>query len=114
MDAASIVSRVVTYLDQHLRGGRGAMGQPPYRGDLFQLFEEAYVQGLMATSSSPRLTADGLRDILVDQWIRDGDPDEDKKRKLLEELCSKWSEWRYAWDRFPRVGPQPPAQEKAE
>lgn len=102
MEPHEIVQRIVEYLDQHLRGLRGAIGQEPYRSQFFQLFEEARARGYAATSSHPRLTADGLRDEVIKQWITHGDPKQAEKLKWLDDLCDKWHEWVYAWDKRDR------------
>ena len=99
MTQDEIINQIVEYLDQHLRGSRGAMSQEPYKGDFFKLFEEAYRGGYFDVTSSPRLTGDGLIDPIVARWFT-GDEEEDNRReRLMHKLLPMWSEWRYAWDR---------------
>lgn len=74
-------------------------GQEPYKGDFFRLFREAYRNGYCDVSSSPRLTADRLRDILI---ARCTSGNEQQRDKLIEQLCDMWDEWRYARDHYER------------
>ncbi len=99
MTQDEIINQIVEYLDQHLHGMRGAMGQEPYKGDFFKLFEEAHRGGYMYVSSSPRLTADGLIDPVRARWFT-SDEDDEQREQLLHQLMAMWGEWRYAWDRL--------------
>ncbi len=99
MNQEEIITTALSYLEQHLNGGRGHMDQEPYKRDIFNLFREAYKNKYFDSSSSPLLTGDAFRDALVARWFTD-DEKEDEKTRLLEQLVRKWDAWRYAWDHY--------------
>lgn len=72
------------------------LGQEPYKGNLFKLCEEAHAARYHHITSSPRLSADGLRDAVREQlsWHED-----QNRLKVLDRLCEMWHEWLYALDR---------------
>ncbi len=97
MNQEEIITRVLTYLDLHLKGTRRSMEHDLYKQDFFKLFAEAYRKGYFEPLAEPMLTGDTFREILVERWF--AHDDEDKERiKLLAQLFSKWDEWHYAWD----------------
>ena len=102
MTAEQIIAEIIEFLNSRLppaQGGAGGnMGQPPYRGDLFKLFSEAYRYGYMDHGSQPYLSADGLREILRARWHNGT---EEQREGLIDKLCTMWEEWRYAWDNYP-------------
>jgi hypothetical protein len=100
MTQDEIILELQTLLDQHLRGLRGYIDQEPYKGDFFHLFRDAYRNGYFERSSSPLLTGDALRDILVERWY-DADEAANKNRdQLMDQLFTKWDQWRYTWDHY--------------
>ena len=99
MTQDEIINQIVEYLDQHLRGARGAMSQEPYKGDFFKLFEEAYRGGYFDVTSSPRLTGDALSDVIVTRWFTGAEIEDKNREKLMHRLLPMWDEWRYALDR---------------
>ncbi len=99
MTQDEIINQIVEYLDQHLHGMRGAMGQEPYKGDFFKLFKEAYRGGYFDVTSSPRLTGDGLIDLIKVRWTTGGDEEVSRRAQWMHQLLPMWNEWRYAWDR---------------
>ena len=102
MTQEEIIRQVHELLDMHLKGTRGYIGQEPYKGDFFRLFSQAHRNGYIESSSSPRLTGDALRDILVTRWFDDDESLNEKRKDLLNLLLTKWDEWRYAWDHYAR------------
>ena len=100
MTQDEIINQIVEYLDQHLLGTRGGMGQEPYKGDFFKLFEEAHRGSYFDVTSSPRLTGDGLIDPITVRWTTGDDEEANRREQLMRQLLSMWNEWRYAWDRL--------------
>jgi hypothetical protein len=100
MTQEEIIQKVLEYLDQHLRGGRGYIGQEPYKGDFFALFKEAFRNGYFEVSPRPLLTGDAFRDVLVARWFTENEEDNEKRTRLMEQLFSRWDEWRYAWKHY--------------
>lgn len=98
MTQQDIIRELHELLDMHLKGTRGYIGQEPYKGDFFKLFQEAYRSGFIEPSSSPRLTGDALRETLGTRWFDDDESLNKKRTELLDLLFTKWDEWRYAWD----------------
>ena len=90
MTQEEIIKALIVLLDGHLTGLRGSMQQEPY-----ELFAQARRIGYFEPPSSPLLTADLLRDILVYRWFAD-DGQDDERKELLEQLLSLWREWHYA------------------
>ena len=100
MTQEGIIEQLQEYLDQHLKGMRGAVSQEPYRGDFFKLFKEAYHNNYFDDSSGPILTADALTGVLCTRWYTEDQELNEKKELLMDQLFSKWYEWRYAWDHY--------------
>ena len=103
MNAEEIITEIIAFLDARLpppAGGGGYMGQEPYKGDLFNLFSEAYHNGYINLGASPYLSADGLKEIIVARW-QNGT--EDQRYKQIDRLCTMWQEWHYAWDKHPEA-----------
>lgn len=98
MKQEEIIQKVHDLLDMHLRGLRGDIGQGAYKSDFFKLFRDAHRNRYFETSSSPRLTGDAFREILVARWFDDDEALNEKRTKLIDLLFTKWDEWRYAWD----------------
>ena len=99
MTQEEIIERLIRYLDSHLKGEWGDIGQEPYKSDFFKLFKEAYRNGYCDDQASPRLTSDYLTDIVGERW-ETSEEAEDKKQELMEQFFPKWDEWRYAWDHY--------------
>ncbi len=99
MTQEEIIKALIVLLDGHLTGLRGSMQQEPYKGDFFELFAQARRIGYFEPPSSPLLTADLQRDILVYRWFAD-DGQDDKRQELLDQLLSAWREWRYALEHY--------------
>jgi hypothetical protein len=97
MTQEEIIKKIINYLDQHLEGSRGYIGQDPYKKDFFDLCKNAHLNGYFDTRSSPRLTGDALMDILNTRWLTDDEQSEQKK-KLMNDFLMMWNEWRYALD----------------
>jgi len=95
MTEEEIIQTLIDYLNQHLSGTRGYIGHSPYKSDIFELFADAYRKGYLDVSSNPRLTADGLRQVLSARWSA---PDDDQGQRLMEGVLQMWREWQYAWD----------------
>lgn len=97
MNSEEIIEKLNSLLDQHVEGILGLIDQEPHKGDFFELFRGAYQEGHMDPTSSPRLTGDGIYDLISERYH----PLSDKKQKLLAELAGKWDEWHYAFDHCP-------------
>jgi hypothetical protein len=84
----------------------------PARSQLFSLFVEAYLAGLVSEAADPGLTADGLCSALSTRWGLKNTVQESVKSQAklsgdqLAQMRSLWSvmrmwmEWTYAWDRW--------------
>lgn len=97
MTQEEIIRQVHELLDMHLKGTRGYIGQEPYKSDFFRLFREAHRNDYIELSSSPRLTGDAFRDILVARWFDDNETLNERRTELIDLLFTKWDEWHYAW-----------------
>ena len=51
MTRSEILQKIIEYLDLQVDGMMGEIYQDPYRGEFFELFAEAYNQGLIANNS---------------------------------------------------------------
>ena len=96
MTAQQILDRIIEYLDQHLSGIRGYIGQDPYKSDFFKLCKEAHHHGYCEPSSHPRLTGDAMKSILEVRWSTGGFAKEEQRSDLMERFFAMWDEWRYA------------------
>jgi hypothetical protein len=63
MTAEEIITGFIACLDFHM-ASTASIHQDPYKNDFFKLVREAYKGDHFAVTAYPRLTADGLRDIL--------------------------------------------------
>lgn len=84
----------------------------PARSQLFALFVEAYVGGLVVDGTDPNLTADGLCAALSSRWgLKDTVQESVKSQSKLSgdqlaqmrslwSVMRMWMEWTYAWDRW--------------
>jgi hypothetical protein len=83
------------YLDGIFPDGGGGpfWGQEPYRSDLFKLFA--------ASHDSCHLHGDQIWQHLKDQWFPGKKLSEEDSNTVFD-LCQAWSEWRYAWDKWPK------------
>lgn len=102
MNEEEILTRMIFLLEAHYEGSLGSMHQRDYKDSFFTLFRDAYRQGFLDESCSPRFTADALRDILQERWIRSKDKSSQAKaNNHLETLLRMWREWQYACDSWP-------------
>lgn len=99
MTQEEIIKALIALLDGHLTDLRGSMQREPYKRDFFELFAQARRIGYFDPPSSPLLTADSLRDILVYRWFAD-DGQDDEREELLDQLLSAWREWHYALEHY--------------
>ncbi len=99
MTQEELIKALIALLDGHLTGLRGSVQQEPYKQDFFALFSQVHRIGYFEPPSSPLLTADSLRDILVNRWFAD-DGQDDEREELLNQLLSAWREWRYALEHY--------------
>lgn len=104
MTQEQIINQIINYLQMHAKGVRGYIGQEPYKSDFFRLFKEAYHRKYFDATSQPRLTGDSLREILRHRWFSPDVLDTRQRHHLMNQLCSRWDEWRYAWDRYEPEG----------
>ena len=90
MDQHDVILEVADLLEQHVASRPDALSTAPYRQHVFRLFKESY----------PELSADTLRDAILEEWLtRHGRVDEAHHQSLAH-LTLAWSEWRYAWDKY--------------
>ena len=71
----------------------GGWDQEPYKSDFFQAFADVY--------AIQRMHGDEVKDFLRERHLSPDDPQYDEKLAELTELCGAWSEWDYAWRKFP-------------
>ncbi len=98
MTQDEIINHIIVYLNGHLNGTRGGIGETIYKGDFFKLFKEAYHNGYFDESSRAGLRGDALRDIIVERWFTGDDAKDEKRWELMSQFSAMWDEWRYAWD----------------
>ena len=114
---------ILRRLDQTLLAAETAvkpLEMPPYRGQLFELFVEAYRGGFLRDEiEDPRvdLGADNLTKLLAERWdlttaTRESHNSQSKlspehlgKMRLLWSFLRLWMEWTYAWNRWPEFHP---------
>jgi hypothetical protein len=89
MDASQIVDDVIRILKIG-----GALGQDPYQGQLFELCRAAHDGNHTAGSARPRLTGDGLSDVIRERW-----PDAERHRQRIDQLSTIWRAWLYSFSR---------------
>lgn len=93
MKRDEVVSKIVELLRLHKDGLRGSLHQEPYKGDAFNIFADAFNNGLIGSpSQSDYLSADALRNEL-----------DSRAPELVEQeawgiLNRFWADWTYAWD----------------
>jgi hypothetical protein len=75
----------------------GEMGEGPWEEVLFDLFAEAYNQGLITNKS---LTVGALLKTLQDKWYGDEDERNIQRADVLELLLIYWHAWQYAWEQY--------------
>ena len=97
MTRDEIIQRIVEYIDLQLDGTMGAMCEEPCREMFFDLFAEAYRQGLIADKS---LTVGALLTTLQDKWYGDADERNIDRADCLELLLLYWQAWQYAWEQY--------------
>jgi len=95
MTREEIIHKIITYIDLQLEGRMGEIYQDPYRGAFFDLFVEAYNQGLIADKS---LTVGALLGTLQDQWYSDADGRNMERSDFVEDFLLYWHAWEYAWN----------------
>ena len=74
-------------------GDPGAWHQEPYKSDFFQAFSDVY--------AIQPMHGDQVKAFLRERYLSRDDAQYEAKRAELEELCAAWSEWEYAWGKFP-------------
>jgi hypothetical protein len=97
MTRDEIIQRIIEYIDFQLDGHMGEVYEEPYREVLFDLFAEAYRQGLIADKS---LTVSALLHTLQDKWYGDADERNIDRADFLELLLMSWHAWQYAWEQY--------------
>ena len=97
MTRDEIIQRIVEYIDLQLDGTVGEMCEEPCREVFFDLFAEAYDQGLITDKS---LTAGALLNTLQDKWYGDADERNIDRADCLELLLMYWHAWQYAWEQY--------------
>ena len=106
MTQEEILNELIDRLPVHLHGA--STRQEPYRGNIFQLFKEAYNNGYFEDTSHPRLTGDAILDTLEEGWINlHGEEEAKKRRDLAYNVLTMWDDWRYAWDQLPQSAIRP-------
>src|SRR5215813_9418291 len=106
MTAEEIIAAFVQCLDLHITANNPAsIQQSHYKSEFFKLFREAYNGNHIDVDARPRLTADGLREILegarssdklvLPRWKSASTPE---GKALMEKVLAMWHEWQYAWD----------------
>ncbi|OJW23407.1 MAG: hypothetical protein BGO49_02195 [Planctomycetales bacterium 71-10] len=95
MTESEVLSQIVEHLDLIFPdGGNGPFwSQEPYRSDLFKLFAASY-------ETCP-IHGDRIWLSLKDRWFPRRNLSEQDSR-IVFEICQAWTEWKYAWDKFPR------------
>ena len=97
MTRDEIIQRIIEYIDLQLDGSMGEVYEEPYREVFFDLFAEAYRQGLIADKS---LTVGALLHTLQDKWYGDADERNIERADFLELLLMYWHAWQYAWEQY--------------
>jgi hypothetical protein len=85
------------YIDLQLDSDLGEMCEATCREVFFDLFAEAYNQGLIANKS---LTVSALLTTLQDKWYNDADEKNINRADFLELLLLYWHVWQYAWEQY--------------
>jgi hypothetical protein len=93
MRAQEIREELITMLE-HYRGNTSGL----YRTDLFRLFQTAYEHGYVTPKSEDPLTAEAIREVLIDRWRPDDNPTDHHTARLIEQVHLMWYEWTYALD----------------
>ena len=97
MTREEIIHKIITYIDLQLDGLMGEIYQDPYREAFFDLFVEAYNQGLITDKS---LTVEGLLGTLQDKWYSDADGRNIERSDFVEDFLLYWHAWEYAWNHY--------------
>jgi len=92
MTAEAIITDLIRCLDYQMATDAAIEGN--YKNDLFKLFREAHKDRHFDDTAHPRLTADGLREILLDRWYPAATP---KGEERMKKVLAMWHEWCYAW-----------------
>jgi hypothetical protein len=97
MTKDEIIQRIVEYIDLQLNGTMGEGCKESYREVFFDLFAEAYHQGLITDKS---LTVGALLNTLQDRWYGDEDERNIDRADVLEFLLMYWHAWQYTWEQY--------------
>ena len=97
MTRDEIIRRIMEYIDLQLDDDLGKMCEETCREVFFDLFAEAYNQGLIADKS---LTVGALLTSLQDKWYNDADEKNIDRADFLELLLLYWHAWQYAWEQY--------------
>ena len=97
MTRDEIIQRIMEYIDVQLDGDLGEMCEETCREVFFDLFAEAYNQGLITNKS---LTVGALLTTLQDKWYSDPDERNIDRADFLELLLLYWYAWQYAWEQY--------------
>ncbi len=100
MSREEIISQIIKLLNQELARLRGPIAQKIYKHDFFELFRDAYYQGLLDLDTYGQLTGDALAGIITERWLTEDEARNEKKAELMRQLLVAWDEWRYAWDHY--------------
>ena len=95
MTRNEILQKIMEYLDLQVDGMMGEIYQDPYRGEFFELFTEAYHQGLIANKA---LSTNVLKDIFHNRWYTDSDDRNIDRMDFVEDFLMYWHAWEYAWE----------------
>jgi hypothetical protein len=68
--------------------------QEPYRSDFFAAFAKVY-------RVDPAVDGERVKAFLGDQRPYKSDPRYDEKMDELAEICDAWTEWAFAWKKWP-------------
>ncbi len=68
-------------------------GQGSYRSAFFQAFAETY--------AIEEIYGDQVKDHIRERHLNRSDPRYEEKLEVLEEICTAWNEWHYAWKHYP-------------
>ncbi len=90
MTKEEIISTLIGYLNQHVRGNHSVQ-QHTYKFELFRLFADGYRVGFFESERS--FLEESLRNVMTERWAKGVE----ERRDLLDQVLAMWREWHYAW-----------------